>query len=66
MKDTKVPFRKYYENGSPKILGYHSKTTGRKIGKWETFYDNGSLKEVGSYKEDKKLADGPFITRMVV
>ena len=63
VKDTEIPFRKYYEDGTPKILGHHSKRTGRKVGKWEEYYDNGSLKQVGLYKDDKKSGRWSFYNK---
>ena len=60
------PFRKYYDNGTPKLFGYHLLKTGQRHGKWISydkdgtvrqvlFYDNGR-RSIGNYDGEKKTA----------
>ena len=63
MADNTIPFRKYFDNGAPKILGYHSKSTGRKAGKWEIFDNKGCLREVGFFDNDKKTGKWSYYNR---
>ena len=59
----KIPFRKYFDNGTPRILGYHCDESGRKTGKWETFYNDGSLRDVGYYDDDVKCGKWAFYNK---
>ena len=49
-----TPFRKYYGNGNPKILGFHLDRTRQKHGEWTYYFEDGKLKEIGSYKHGKR------------
>lgn len=45
----KVPYTKNYPNGKPEVVG--QKYRGYNDGDWKWYYDNGQLKEEGSFKD---------------
>ena len=49
-----ILFEKYHSNGKPSILGQKIKSTGKAIGEWKFYAENGHLKEIGYYKNGKE------------
>ena len=50
-----TPFRKYYDDGNPKILGFYLDRTGKKHGEWTYYYENGNLKEIIDYSNGEEM-----------
>ena len=49
-----IRFEKYHSNGKPSILGQKVKSTGKAIGEWKYYDNNGQLKESGFFRNGKE------------
>ena len=49
-----IPFEKYHSNGKPSIVGQKVKSTGKAIGEWKYYDNNGRLKESGFFRNGKE------------
>ena len=57
-----TPFRSFYENGNPKIIGNNLEKTGKKHGEWTYYFEDGKLMRTEKY-EDGKLISKKGLTR---
>ena len=53
-----IPFEKYHSNGKPSIVGQKVKSTGKAIGEWKYYDNNGRLKESGFFETEKNMENG--------
>ena len=58
-----TPFRKYYDNGNPNILGYYLKKSGKKHGEWTYYFEDGKLMRTEKY-EDGKIISKKGLTKI--
>ena len=40
-----IPINKFYNDGTPKICGFHDKDTGKRTGEWQYFDKDGHMEK---------------------
>ena len=58
-----TPFRKYYDNEKPEVLGSHLEKSGKKHGEWTYYFEDGKLMRTEKY-EDGKLISKKGLTKI--